>query len=141
MTRLNKGSRLLTAPLQTEKTPSGKTHEGGAGFERDPKTQLFMGTTTTFAGEGSFYEDAAAHDGRMIALARQLAREDYPWVAGFLPWLRKDGFIRTSSVMLACEVAWELNGTPDMTARVADLVDGVIFRPDEVTEAIQYCLS
>ncbi len=140
MTKLNTGSRLLTAPLQTEATPSGKTHEGGAGFACDPRTELFMRATTVFAGEGSFYEDARTADARAVELTRQLARDDFGWLRGFLPWLRSDAFIRTSAVMLAAETAWSLNGTPNSTAVVADLVDKVLQRGDEVTEIIQYCL-
>jgi hypothetical protein len=141
MTRLNKGTRLLTAPLQTEKVPTGKTHEGAAGYARDSRTELFMRATTVFAGEGSFYEDAKTADDRAIELTRQLAKDDFTWLRGFLPWLRSDAYIRTSAVMLAAETAWSLNGTPDSTAKVADLVDKVLQRGDEVTEIIQYCLN
>lgn len=141
MTKLNTGRRLQTAPLQTEKVPTGKTHEGGAGFEREDKTQLFMGCTTTFAGEGSFYETPEQHDARMISLIRDIAAEDFAWVEGFLPWLRQDAFIRTSAVMLAAEVAHALNGKDHMTMRVAKVVDGSMARADEVTEIVAYCLS
>lgn len=141
MTKLNTGSRLVKAPLQTEKIPTGKTHEGGAGFTRDDKTQLFLGCTTTFAGEGSFYESAEAHDERMIALIKEIAVSDFKWVEGFLPWLRQDAFIRTSAVMLAAEVAHALNGKDHMTMRVAKVVDGSMNRADEVTEIVAYCLS
>lgn len=141
MTRLNTGTRLLTAPLQTEKVPSGKTHEGAAGYARDARTELFMRATTVFAGEGSFYEDADTADGRAVELARQLAKSDFGWLRQFLPWLRSEGSIRTSAVMLAAEMAWEMNGTPNSTAVVADVVDKVLQRPDEVTEIIQYCLG
>ena len=141
MTKLNTGSRLQKAPLQTGKMPTGTTHEGGAGFERESKTQLFMGCTTTFAGEGSFYESAEDHDARMISLIREIAVSDFKWVEGFLPWLRQDAFIRTSAVMLAAEVAYALNGTKDMTMRVAHVVDKSMNRADEVTEIVAYCLS
>jgi hypothetical protein len=141
MTKLNTGSRLVKAPLQTEKVPTGKTHEGGAGFERDSETQLFMGCTTTFAGEGSFYETPEAHDARMVSLVREIVVCDFEWVEGFLPWLRQDAFIRTSAVMLAAEVAYALNGMENMTMRVARVVDKSMNRADEVTEIIAYCLS
>lgn len=157
MSRLNTGSKLITAPMKTEPKPSGKTHEGGPGFLRDPRTELFMRATTVFAGEGTFYEKGDQSDARMIALARQLAVEDWPWLAQFLPWLRLQGNIRTSSVMLAAEAAharaeaklhgylWNDKGTdffttptPPTTRKVVDLV---LQRGDEPTEMIQYCLK
>lgn len=141
MTKLNTGSRLVKAPLQTERVPTGTTHEGGAGFVRESKTQLFMGCTTTFAGEGSFYETPEQHDERMISLIKEIAVADFEWVEGFLPWLRQDAFIRTSAVMLAAEVAHVLNGKDHMTMRVARVVDGSMNRADEVTEIVAYCLS
>lgn len=141
MTKLNTGRRLQTAPLQTEKVPTGKTHEGGTGFLREDQTQLLMGCTTTFAGEGSFYETPEAHDLHMCQLVRKIALEDFAWVEGFLPWLRQDAFIRTSAVMLAAEVAHVLNGKDHMTMRVARVVDGSMARADEVTEIVAYCLN
>ncbi len=153
MTKLNKGSRLVTQPMATEKIPSGRTHEGAPGFERDARTELSLRATTVFAGEGQHYEKGKAADARSVELARKLAVDDWGWVAGFLPWLRSEGNIRTSSVMLACEAAqaraeanvrahWgATKGFHDpepLTTR--QVVNAVLQRGDEPTEAIQHCL-
>ena len=142
MTKLNTGSRLKTAPMKTEPKPSGTTHEGAPGFARDARTELFMRATTNFAGEGTFYEKDA--DARAVELVRKLAVDDWEWVAGFLPWLRSEGNIRTSSVMLACEAAQArasagIHGGDPLTTR--QVISEVLMRGDEPTEAVQYCLK
>jgi hypothetical protein len=143
VTRLNKGSRLVTQPMATEKTPTGLTHESAPGFERDARTELFLRATTVFAGEGQFYEDAKTADARAVELIRQLAVTDWAWVAGFLPWLRSAGNIRTSSLMLAVEAAKAragagIHGGKPLTTR--QVVDAVLQRGDEPTEMVQYYL-
>lgn len=150
MSKLNTGARLLRAPLQTEEKASGTTHEGGPGFARDPKAELFMRATAVFAGEGSFYETGRQADARIIELVRKLAVEDWDWTFDFLSWLRSEGNIRTSAIMLAAEAVHArleshriLPGASDLrgekTRRM--LIEDVIQRADEVTEMIQYCLK
>lgn len=152
MAKLNKGTRLRTQPMATEKTPTGLTHQGAPGWERDARTELFLRATTVFAGEGQFYEkDGKIADARAIELIRELAITDWGWVAGFLPWLRSEGNIRTSAVMLACEAAEACskvtyeqhfkNPSPYyQTLTPRQVIDAVLQRGDEPTEAIQYCL-
>src|ERR1700744_5125185 len=100
MTKLNQAGRPAS-PLKGAAAPTGKTHEGAAGYERTPETELFMRATTVFAGEGQFYEEGRVADDRAIELVRQLAVDNWPWTAGFLLWLRNAGNIRTYSLMLA----------------------------------------
>jgi hypothetical protein len=151
MTKLNRGSRLVTQPMATEKTPTGRTHQGAVGYERDERTELFLRATTVFAGEGQFYEKAKTADARAIELIRKLAVEDWEWVAGFLPWLRSQGNIRTSAIMLAAEAAQAraeagchgYMSKPFMypvTLTTRQVVDAVMQRGDEPTEMTQYCL-
>ena len=144
MTRLNTGARLRTAPLGTATFTSGVTHEGAPGWARDERTELFMRATTVFAGEGQFYENAQTSDQRAIQLVRKLAVTDWEWVAQFLPWLRSEGNIRTSAVMLAAEAAQAraqagLHAGAPLTTR--QVVSAVIQRGDEPTEMVQYCLK
>jgi hypothetical protein len=77
-------------PLATEAVPSGRTHEGGTGYARDARSELFLRATASFAGEDSFYEAAALRDGRMRELVSGLATDadGFAWLAGFLPLLR-----------------------------------------------------
>ena len=38
-------------PLATEVVPAGQTHEGGTGYARDTRSELFLRATASFAGE------------------------------------------------------------------------------------------
>lgn len=140
MSRLNTGTRKITAPLATSPVPTGKTHEGARGFAREERSELFMRATTMFAGEDSFYEDAAKADARAVGLVRKLAVEDWEWVREFLPWLRADGNIRTMSIMLAMEAAQARSAAKLTGEGIPQLVDGVLLRADEPGEAAQYWL-
>jgi hypothetical protein len=62
-------------PLATEAVPSGQTHEGGTGCAWDARSELFLRATASFAGEDSFYEEAAVRDGRMRELVSELATD------------------------------------------------------------------
>lgn len=129
-------------PLVTEAVPSGKTHEGGDGYARDAKSELFLRATASFAGEDSFYEDAAVRDDRLRDLVAGLATDDdgFAWLSGFLPWLRSEGNMRTAPVLLAVEV---------VRARLAkglhggnrQLVASVLQRADEPGEMLAYWQS
>jgi hypothetical protein len=71
MSKYNRGTVKAAGrgPLAAQATPSGKTHEGGAGYARDARSELFLRATASFAGEGSFYEGAAVRDDRTTACA------------------------------------------------------------------------
>lgn len=146
MAKLNQGDGRPrgTGPLRTESVSSMKTWEGGPGFAREARTELFLLATTVFAGEGSFYEPAAVSDERMMTLAQTLAVTDegYTWLCGFLGWLRADGNIRTASLMLAAEVARSHRAArgPDaaMPLTRRELVAAVQRRGDEPCEMLAY---
>jgi hypothetical protein len=129
-------------PLATEATPSGRTHERGAGYARDARSELFLRATASFAGEDSFYEEAAVRDNRMRDLVSGLATEPdgFAWLQGFLPWLRQAGNMRTAPVILAAEavrarLAAGLNGGN------RQLVGSVLRRADEPGEMLAYWTS
>jgi hypothetical protein len=67
MSKYNRGTvrAVGRGPLATEGTPSGKTHEGGAGYARDARSELFLRATGSFVGEDSFYEGAEVRDDRL----------------------------------------------------------------------------
>lgn len=130
-------------PLATEAQPSGKTHEGGTGYARDAKSELFLRTTASFAGEDSFYEQAQVRDDRARALTEQLAidKDGFVWLSKFLPWLRTEGNIRTAPIMLAVETvrARLLHGHNGGGNR--QLITSVLQRPDEPGEMLAYWTS
>ena len=122
-------------PLATEAVPSGRTHEGGTGYARDARSELFLRATASFAGEDSFYEDAAARDDRIRELVSGLAtsQDGFGWLQGFLPWLRDGGNIRSASVVLAAE-AVRARLAAGLDGGNRQLVGSVLRRADEPGE-------
>jgi hypothetical protein len=129
-------------PLATEAVPSGRTHEGGAGYARDARSELFLRATASFAGEDSFYEEAAARDGRMSELVSGLATDadGFAWLRGFLPWLRDGGNMRTAPVALAAE-AVRARLAAGLDGGNRQLVGSVLRRGDEPGEMLAYWTS
>jgi len=129
-------------PLATEAVPSGRTHEGGTGYERDARSELFLRATASFAGEDSFYEDAAVRDDRLRELVSGLATDadGFTWLQGFLPWLREEGNIRSASVVLAAE-AVKARLAAGLDGGNRQLVSSVLRRGDEPGEMLAYWTS
>jgi hypothetical protein len=128
------------------------THNGGQGFARDLKTELYLRATTGFAGEGKFYEKAEDADAKAIQLGRELAVGDWKWFSDFIVWLRGDGNIRTMSIMLAAEgvnarLAAKVRVGPDPSQPGKQLIshrgliDKSLQRPDEPGELISYWIN
>jgi TROVE domain len=144
MSRFNVKSARPTGrgPLATEAVPSGRTHEGGTGYARDARSELFLRATASFAGEDSFYEDAGARDERLRELVSGLATDTdgFAWLRGFLPWLREEGNIRTASVMLAAE-AVKARLAAGLDGGNRQLVGSVLRRGDEPGEMLAYWTS
>jgi hypothetical protein len=81
------------------------THEGGAGFSRDPQSDLFLFAAVNMVGEDTFYEGASERDTRFRNLIWQCVRRDPGWVARFVPFLRNEMNMRSASVVMAAEYA------------------------------------
>jgi hypothetical protein len=129
-------------PMATETVPSGQTHEGGTGYARDARTELFLRATASFAGEDSFYEGSAARDERMRELVSGLATDadGFGWLQGFLPWLRGEANIRTASVLLAAE-AVRARLAAGLVGGNRQLIGSVLGRADEPGEMLAYWTS
>ena len=143
----------VTSPLGTEtKKANTRTFEGGAGYTRDAKTELFLRATGAFhGGESDFYESADKRDDRLRELVRTVAIEDPSWGFEFARWLRTEGNIRTGALMFAVEfvherLAAQQHGCvganvphPDSDEIVATnrrIIDAVCQRPDEPGEIL-----
>ncbi|MFJ2646243.1 TROVE domain-containing protein [Streptomyces sp. NPDC087420] len=115
-------------------------HQGGNGYVREPKDELFLLATANLVGQRSFYEDAAARDERYVRLVRQLALSEPEWTLGLLGWLRTEARMRTASLVGAAEFA-----RARVEAGAAGLsrqaVDAVLQRPDEPGELLAYWTS
>jgi hypothetical protein len=125
----------VRSPVATGATASGLTREGGPGFARDPKSELFLLAVSHMGGR-SFYESAPERDSRLRALAGQVATADPEWLGKFVPWLRDSAQMRTASVVVAAEAARALllAGRPGGRQVVASALQ----RADEPGELLAY---
>lgn len=125
-------------------SPIGSTvpavnHEGGIGWARDSKSELFLLAVANMVGEKSFYEDAASRDDRYGRLVREVAVADPEWTAGFLRWLRNDANMRSASLVGAAEAAKALLEAGRPGGR--QLVASVLQRADEPGEMLAFWTS
>ncbi len=138
-------------PIVSEQTSTGTTHEGGAGYARDARSELFLLAVTNMVGENTFYESADDRDSRYATLVRQVAVSDPVWAVEFLRWLRSDGNMRSAPLVGACEFvkarldakapsvpAYEVPGWSNDRGLERSIVDAVLQRADEPGEAIAY---
>ena len=70
-----------SSPVVTEPLASGATYEGGAGYARDAKSELFLLAVANMVGEDTFYEQAGDRDERYATLVRAVAVADPDWTA------------------------------------------------------------
>lgn len=127
------------SPIVAESTPSTTTHEGGPGYVRDTKSELFLLAVSNFVGETTFYESADQRDNRYATLVRQVAVADPDWTRRFLGWLRGDGNMRSASLVGALEAAKAMLAEKIPGAR--QIVASVLQRADEPGEALAYWTS
>ncbi|MFF4010115.1 TROVE domain-containing protein [Streptomyces sp. NPDC001717] len=126
-----------TSPVRS--TRHARTHEGGPGYERDARSELFLLAVSNFVTQRTFYESGENRDDRFASLVRRLAVEDPAWTAGLLRWLRGDAHMRTASLVGAAEYV-----KARLDAGAADgpsnrrVVDSVLQRPDEPGELLAY---
>ena len=130
----------LVTPVQTEQTSTVRTAQGGAGYVRNAESELFLLGATNLVGQKTFYEKATDRDDRYVALVHQLAAEPegVAWLAGFLPWLRGVGNLRTAPLVAAVELAAAHRGKPDEDHLVRNTIAAVLQRADEPGEALGY---
>lgn len=127
----------VSSPIETDSTPTGSTYEGGAGYGRDVRSELFLLAVTNMVGEHTFYESADQRDERYAELVRKATVADPDWTARFLRWLRGEANMRTASLVGAAEFARARldAGEHGMTRQV---VDSVLQRADEPGEMLAY---
>lgn len=141
MARFNTRTARPTAISAVRSTGErARTHEGGAGHLRDPKSELFLLAVANMVGQDTFYEHGGDRDDRFTQLVRQLAVEDPAWTAGLLRWLRGEGKMRTAALVGAAELAKaRLDAGEHGYSRQA--VASVLQRADEPGEMLGYWTS
>lgn len=110
-------------------------HQGGTGFLRDEKSELFLATVSSFL-ENTYYEDGASREDRIGKLAAKVAINDVVWITNFVEWLRGEGNIRSAAIVVALEAADAMikAGIPGSRK----VVSSALQRADEPGEAIAY---
>jgi hypothetical protein len=123
-------------PLHTLPGVQTRTHEGGLGFVKDARTELFSLGVANFVAEDTYYEKAGVRDKRFTDLVREVTALDPDWVAHFIPWLRQEANMRTASVVAAIEYARAAPGTNGRA-----VIAQTLTRADEPAEALAYWMS
>lgn len=121
----------IESPIRTTGVV-GTTHEGGVGFARDAKSELFLLAVTNMVREGTFYESAKDRDDRYVRLIHQVTAEDPAWVRSFVPFLRDRVNLRSASLVMAAEYV-RAGGTGGRA-----VVASAIQRADEPAEMLAY---
>ncbi|MDG6104638.1 TROVE domain-containing protein [Dactylosporangium aurantiacum] len=128
---------------QRTRRPDGVTYQGGAGYARDPRSELFLLAVANMVGEQTFYEPGADRDQRYRELIAAAAVAHPQWTAALLRWLRGGANLRTAALVGAAEyvrarlAAGLVNGTGEHRRVVAD----VLQRADEPGELLSYWTS
>ncbi len=137
MSKFNKGAgRTMTGPLTIEREPSTITAEGGAGFTRDARSDLFLLAVSNMVGTDTFYEGATDRDKRFRELIHAVAPANIEWMKGFIGWLRNDANMRSASVVAAAETAKAMLDAGLTGSR--SIVSSALLRPDEPGEMLAY---
>ncbi|CAM5711536.1 TROVE domain-containing protein [Streptomyces badius] len=123
-------------------TAGGRTtnHQGGTGYLRDTKSELFLLAVANFVGTDTFYETGGQRDDRYTQLIRQVAVIDPDWCTGFLHWLRSDANMRTASLVGAAEFA-KARLEAGVAGHSRQAIDSVLQRADEPGEFLGYWTS
>ena len=133
------------APVRSRKSkkPDALTFNQGAGFSRDPKSELFLLAVTNMVGEKTFYEKAEDRDKRFEKLIAQVALEDPDWIARFVPYLRNTMNMRSASIVMAAELVHAKLTKPVPASKIANrtIISSAIVRADEPAEMVGYWMS
>lgn len=128
-----------TSPVATAQAPSGRTYEGGDGYARDTKSELFLLAVSNMGSEDTFYESGGQRDNRFAQLVRKAALADPEWTARLLKWLRSEANMRTASLVGAAEfVHARLEASADAGVTNRAVIDSVLQRADEPGELLAY---
>jgi hypothetical protein len=130
----------VTNPITT--VGPAATALGAAGHARDAQSELYLlGVSLLNYGKDTFHERGDDRTDRFNALVRQLAVTDPEWTLGFLGWLRRDGNVRTASLVGAAEFVAARKGMDDPDKYNSRVIDAVLQRGDEPGEMLAYWAS
>ncbi len=110
------------------------TYEGGLGFGKDAKSELFLLAISSLV-EDKFYESASEQNQRLRILVREVMETDEPWVRRLIGYLRQEIFLRSVPIVIAAEYA--SNGGQEPAAVIGQALQ----RADEPAEMLAYWLK
>jgi hypothetical protein len=128
----------ITSPVST--TGAASTALGASGFGRTPLADLYLLSVSNLIGKEAFHERDSDRTERYVELLHQVALLEQEHITKMLPWLRADGYMRTTSILGAAEAAKVLCDEHRYDG-VEDMVNGVFQRADEPGEFIAYWFS
>jgi hypothetical protein len=131
--------RTSTGPIMVSTTPDTITAQGGQGYSRDAKSDLFLLAVTNMVGQDTFYEGATERDLRFRELIHAVAPANVEWMKGFIGWLRNDANMRSASVVAAAETAKAMLDAGLSGSR--PIIASALLRPDEPGEMLAYWTS
>ncbi|OII61154.1 RNA-binding protein [Streptomyces sp. CC53] len=137
MSRFNhRGAKAAgQSPITT--TTQALTHEGGSGYHRDEKSELFLLAVANLVSQDAFYETGGERDNRYQQLIRHLAVTDPDWTVSLLTWLRSSAGMRTASLIGAAEYV-KARLDKGIHGDNRQIIDMVCKRPDEPGELLAY---
>ncbi|PQP23786.1 TROVE domain-containing protein [Rhodococcus opacus] len=130
----------VQSPVTSETQPAGRTFEGGSGYVRDAKSELFLLAVTNMVGEHTFYESAPDRDGRFVQLVHEVTLSDPKWTARLIGWLRRDAHLRSASVVAAAEFVRARLGAGLHGGNRA-VISSALERADEPGEILAYWIA
>lgn len=139
MARFNTAVRTgVRSPITT--TTASTTALGGQGFERDPKSELFLLAVSNMVNPGgAFHESGSDRDARYSALIAQCAT-DTAWFTGFLSFLRDTANMRSAAIIAAAD-AVKARLTAGISGGNREMIAAVLQRADEPGELLAYWAS
>jgi hypothetical protein len=137
MSRFNTKNAAASGTSPITSTGRTTTSEGGTGYLRDARSELFLLAVSNFVATDTFYEKGGDRDDRYTQLVRELAVSDPEWAAGLLGWLRGEAHMRTASLVGAAEFT-RARLDAGLPGRSRQVVDSVLQRPDEPGELLAY---
>lgn len=141
MSRFNqRGARPAAHSPVTTTGERTTNHQGGTGYLRDSKSELFLLAVSNFVGTDTFYEQGGQRDDRYTQLICQTAVIDPDWCTGFLRWLRSDANMRTASLVGAAEFT-KARLEAGVAGHSRQVIDSVLQRADEPGEFLGYWTS
>ncbi|HEV2635569.1 MAG TPA: TROVE domain-containing protein [Actinocrinis sp.] len=142
MSRFNTAAAHPTAlsPIRSPRRPAGANHQGGTGYDRDPRSELFLLAVTDMVATDTFYERGEDRDSRFATLVHQVAVQDPGWLGRFIPWLRTGANMRSAALVAAAE-AVSARLEAGQAGGNRQLIDAACQRADEPGELLAYWTS